>query len=58
MVFLGQQDPFFPPDVILARARERLPNLSHSEVFDAKKHISSPNAQRRVAASIREFFRR
>jgi pimeloyl-ACP methyl ester carboxylesterase len=55
-VFVAENDPFFPPETILARARSRLPNLSKTEILRDEKHILSPGAQDNVTASIAEFF--
>lgn len=55
-VFVAEDDPFFPPDPILARAQDRVPNLTKTEVLSSEKHILSADAQRQVTTSIREFF--
>lgn len=55
-LFVAEDDPFFPPGTVVPRARERLPSLSRVEVLTGERHLLSSDAQRRVAASIREFF--
>lgn len=57
-LFVGENDPFFPPDPIIPRARSRLPTISKTETLDGEKHILSPKAQENVTASISEFFDR
>lgn len=55
-LFLGEDDPFFPPETIVPRAHERLSGLDRVEVLAGEKHLLSRPAQERVTASIREFF--
>ncbi|ELZ00838.1 alpha/beta hydrolase [Natrialba asiatica DSM 12278] len=52
---VAENDPFFPPDEIVPRARDRLQSLSRVECIPGEKHILSPPAQRRVTGVIREF---
>lgn len=56
-LFVGEDDPLFPADVIIPRARNRLPALTYIETLPNEKHILSQPAQRRVAASIRKFLK-
>lgn len=53
---IAENDPFFPPDPIISRARNRVPNLAKTEILPEEKHILSSSAQSRVTTSIREFF--
>lgn len=55
-LFVAANDPFFPPDVIVPRARSRLSTLSETVVLDGEKHILSPEAQEKVTAAISKFF--
>lgn len=55
-LYVAEKDPFFPAETILSRARSRLPNVSKTERLSDEKHILSPEAQRKVTASIAEFF--
>lgn len=55
-LFVAENDPFFPPDAIISRARSRLPNLSKEVILNGENHILSQEAQEMVAASIFEFF--
>ena len=55
-LFAAENDPFFPPEVIVPRARSHLPNLSKTEILDGEKHILSPEAQEKVTTSISMFF--
>ena len=55
-LFVAENDPFFPPDVIVPRARSRLSTLSEPVVLDGEKHILSPEAQEKVTAAISKFF--
>ncbi|MFC6763850.1 alpha/beta fold hydrolase [Natrinema soli] len=53
---LSEADPFFPPEVIVPRARERLPSLSNVETLPGERHILSPSAREAVTSSIRAFL--
>ena len=55
-LFVAENDPFFPPEAIIPRARSRLPNLVKTEILDEEKHILSPKAQEKVTRSISTFF--
>lgn len=55
-LFAAENDPFFPPDAIVPRARRRVPNLTETGILPEEKHILSQAAQRQVTSSIREFF--
>ncbi|WP_049930575.1 alpha/beta fold hydrolase [Halosimplex carlsbadense] len=55
-LFVAENDPFFPPEAVVPRARSRLPNLVKTEILDGEKHILSPEAQERVTTSIPSFF--
>jgi len=55
-IVLAEDDPFFPPDPIADRARDRLPTVARVETLDDERHVLSPAAQRRVAAVIDEFL--
>jgi pimeloyl-ACP methyl ester carboxylesterase len=55
-LFVAENDPFFPPETIVPRARSHLPNLSRTEILDGEKHILSPEAREKVTASISTFF--
>lgn len=55
-LFVAEDDPFFPPDVVVPRARSRLPALSKTVILDGERHILSPEAQEKVTASIHTFF--
>ncbi|MFB6201507.1 MAG: alpha/beta fold hydrolase [Halorhabdus sp.] len=55
-LFAAENDPFFPPDAIVPRARKRIPNLTETEILSEEKHILSQTAQRQVTTSIHEFF--
>ena len=55
-LFVAEEDPFFPPDMVLPCARARLPNLSHTQVLRDENHMLSPAAQKIVTAFSREFF--
>ena len=57
-LFVAENDPFFPPDAIVPRARFRLPNLSKTVILDGEKHVLSPEAQETVTESIYRFFNR
>ncbi|ELY85639.1 alpha/beta fold hydrolase [Natrialba taiwanensis] len=56
MLVVAENDPFFPPEEIVPRARDRLPSLSRVERIPGEKHILSPAAQERVTDVIREFY--
>lgn len=55
-LFVAENDPFFPPESIVPRARSRLSTLSKTEILDGEKHILSLEAQEKVTASISTFF--
>lgn len=55
-VFLGERDPFFPPEAIRPRIRKRLRTLHHLEVLPGEKHVLSPDAQAAVSERIRTFL--
>lgn len=55
-VFAAEDDPFFPADAVVPRARARLSNLDRVETLAGERHLLSPDAQRRVVASLREFL--
>lgn len=55
-LFAGENDPFFPPDIIVPRATEVLPRLSKTEVVSNEKHIISPSAQHRITEKIWGFL--
>ena len=55
-LFVGEDDLFFPADVIVPRARNRLPALTRIETLPDEKQILSPPTQRQVTASIRKFL--
>lgn len=55
-LFAAEKDPFFPPDAIVPRARNRIHNLQKTEILPGEKHILSPSAQKRVTTAIRGFF--
>lgn len=55
-LFVAENDPFFPPDVIVPRAHSRLSTISETIVLDGEKHILSPEAQKKVTAAISKFF--
>jgi pimeloyl-ACP methyl ester carboxylesterase len=56
-VFSAENDPFFPGEVVLARAREIFPNLAHAECLKGCRHIPSKAAFGRVNEKIRAFLR-
>lgn len=56
-VFSAEDDPFFPGEAVLTRAREILPNLAHAECLKGCRHIPSRAAFERVNATIRTFLR-
>ncbi|WP_323171700.1 alpha/beta fold hydrolase [Natrialba sp. PRR66] len=56
VLVVAENDPFFPPEEIVPRARDRLPSLSRVERIPGEKHILSPAAQERVTDVIREFY--
>ena len=55
-LFVAENDPFFPPEAVLPRARSRLPHLSKTEILNGEKHILSPEVQAKVITSISDFF--
>ncbi|WP_090384736.1 alpha/beta fold hydrolase [Natronobacterium texcoconense] len=55
-LFVAENDPFFPPDAIVSRARDRLQSLSTVEVLSGENHILSSAARDHVMASLREFL--
>lgn len=55
-VFAAENDPFFPPDAIIPRARDRVRNLIETGILPEEKHILSSTGQRKVTESIRGFF--
>lgn len=55
-LFVAENDPFFPPDAIVPRARSRLSTLAETVVLDGEKHILSPASQEQVTAAISEFL--
>lgn len=55
-LYVAEDDPFFPPDDVISRARSRLSTLSKTVILDGEKHILSPAAQEKVTASIHTFF--
>lgn len=57
-LFVAENDPFFPPDVVVPCARSRLSSLSETVILDGEKHILSPEAQEKVTAAISKFFDR
>ena len=56
-LFAAENDPFFPADAIVPRARALLSTLDRVEVLEDERHIPSPVAQDRVTSIIRECFR-
>ena len=56
-LFAAEDDPFFPADTIVPRARERLSTVDRVEVLEDERHIPSPTVRDRVTSVIREFFR-
>lgn len=55
-VFLGEDDPFFPPEVIAPRVRERVRSVARLETLPGEKHILSAAGQADVTERIREFL--
>lgn len=55
-LFVAADDPFFPPDEVIPRARSRLSTPSKTVILNGEKHILSPAAQEKVTASIHTFF--
>jgi pimeloyl-ACP methyl ester carboxylesterase len=55
-LFAAENDPFFPPETVVPRARSRLPNLSNVEILGREKHILSTEAQESVTTSISTFI--
>ncbi|ESP88840.1 alpha/beta fold hydrolase [Candidatus Halobonum tyrrellensis] len=55
-LFVATDDPFFPADAVVPRARARLRTLDRVELLDGERHLLSPAAQRRVVASLRTFL--
>ncbi|WP_254864204.1 alpha/beta fold hydrolase [Halovivax gelatinilyticus] len=53
---LGEEDPFFPPDVIEPRASDRLESADRVGILPGEKHVLSKRGQKRVADSIRSFL--
>ncbi|GAB7017341.1 alpha/beta fold hydrolase [Halostagnicola bangensis] len=55
-LYLGEEDPFFPPEAIAPRARERIRSLSRLETLPDERHIFSTDGRADVTARIREFL--
>lgn len=49
-------DPFFPAEAIVPRARDRVPGLATTEILPGEKHLLSGAAQTRTTAVIRDFL--
>ena len=56
-IFSAENDPFFPGEPVLARAREIFPNLMHAECLKDCRHVPSRAAFARVNETIRAFLR-
>ncbi|RJT07061.1 alpha/beta fold hydrolase [Halococcus sp. IIIV-5B] len=56
-LFVSENDPLFPADLIIPRALKRLSRLTRIEIIYNEKHLLSPAAQRKVGMSIDDFFR-
>src|SRR5215217_4817205 len=55
-VFAAEDDPFFPGEAVLARAREIFVNLAHAECLQGCRHVPSKAALGRVNEEIRAFL--
>jgi pimeloyl-ACP methyl ester carboxylesterase len=56
-VFAAEDDPFFPAEAVLARARELFANLAHAECLRGCRHVPSKAALGRVNEEIQAFLR-
>lgn len=52
----ADDDPFFPVDAIVPRARERLQTLSEVPVLDGERHLCSAAAQQEIRSELRSFL--
>jgi pimeloyl-ACP methyl ester carboxylesterase len=55
-VFSAEDDPFFPGEAGLARAREIFPNLARAECLKGCRHVPSREVFERVNEKIRAFL--
>jgi pimeloyl-ACP methyl ester carboxylesterase len=55
-VFAAGDDPFFPGEAVLARAREIFANLAYAECLQGCRHVPSKAALGRVNQEIRAFL--
>lgn len=55
-VFASEDDPFFPAEAVLARARELFAILEHAESLRGCRHVPSRDALGRVNEEIRTFL--
>jgi pimeloyl-ACP methyl ester carboxylesterase len=55
-VFAAEDDPFFPGEAVLARAREIFANLAHAERLQGCRHVPSKAALARVNEEIQAFL--
>jgi hypothetical protein len=55
-VFSAEDDPFFPGEAVLARAREIFPNLVHAECLKGCRHVPSREVFGRVNEKIWAFL--
>ena len=56
VVFSAEDDPFFPGEAVLARAREIFPNLARGECLKGCRHVPSKEAFGRLGEKIRAFL--
>ena len=56
-VFAAEDDPFFPGETVLTRAREIFPNLTHAECLEGCRHVPSRVGFGRVNEAILALLR-
>ena len=56
MVFAGENDPFFPGEAVVGRARETIPDLRAAESIEGARHIPSRAMFERINYEIRAFL--
>lgn len=57
LVFAGEEDVFFPGEVVATRAREIVPNLAGVEILEGCRHVLSRQLLAHVNAEIAGFLR-
>lgn len=56
LVLAAEHDLFFPPERVIPRARQVIPNLAAAEVLEGCGHLPSADCARRICGKVRSFL--